>query len=141
MFELRDFYAYCKNNRIDVIPYDGCPHEGATVRDGDWYAIFLDFSQIKSTKLLKGVCYHEVGHAGSGALHKIDSPYDLVERREYRANRWAAEHYLTADDFRSAFAAGCRELWELSEYFDLPEQDVKNALTYWAERRGIDFNN
>ena len=141
MFELRDFYAYCDNNRIDVIPFDGCPREGATIRDGDWYAIFLDFSKIKSARLLKGVCYHEVGHAGSGALHKVDSPFETVERSEYRANRWAAEHFLTVEDFRSAFTAGCAELWELAEYFDLPEQEVKNALTYWTERRGIDFNN
>ena len=140
MFELRDFYNYCDKNQIDVIPYDGCPHEGATIRDGSWYAVFLDFSKIKSARLLKGVCYHELGHAGSGALHKVDSPFETVERSEYRANRWSAERYMTADDFRSAFAAGCRELWELSEYFDLPEQEVKNALTYWAERRGIDFN-
>ena len=46
MFELSDFYAYCKYNEIDVIPYNCCPSVGATVRDGDWYAIFLDFQQI-----------------------------------------------------------------------------------------------
>jgi len=28
---------------------------------------------------------------------------------------------------------------ELAEYFDLPEQDIKNALSYWTERKGIDF--
>lgn len=140
MFELSDFYAYCKHNDIDVIPYSGAPRAGVTMRDDSLYTIFLDFSKIHSTRLLKGVCYHELGHAATGALHKVDSPFELVERSEYRANRWAVETFLTAQDFREAFAAGYTEQWELSEYFDLPEEDIKKALTYWAERKGIDFN-
>lgn len=125
---------------MDVIPFIGCPQPGATVRDQSYYAVFLDFSKIHSTRLLRGVCYHELGHAATGALHKVDSPYELVERSEYRANRWAAQHYLTEADFRSAFADGCRELWQLAEYFDLPENDIQKALIYWTERKGVDFN-
>ncbi len=140
MFELSQFYEYCRRNDVDVIPFCGIPQPGATVRDGTHYAVFLDFSQIKSTRLLRGVCCHEMAHAATGALHKVSSPYELVERSEYRANRWSAQHHMTVEDFRQAFRAGCRSLWELAEYFDMPEQDVKNALTYWSERRGIDFN-
>ena len=141
MFEISDFYDYCKENKVDVIPFIGCPQPGATVRDQGYYGIFLDFSKIRSTRLLRGVCYHELGHAATGALHKVDSPYELVERSEYRANRWAAQHYLNEEDFRDAFRDGCTELWQLAEYFDLPERDVEKALTYWTERKGIDFNN
>ena len=140
MFEISNFYDYCKKHQVDVIPYSGCPHPGATIRDGKHYGIFLDFSKIHSTRVLRSVCRHELGHAATGALHKVDSPYELVERSEYRANRWAAERFLTEEAFREAFAAGCREIWQLEEYFDLPEQDVKSALTYWAERRDVDFN-
>ena len=140
MFEISDFYGYCRQNQIDVIPYMGCPQPAATIRDQGAYAVFLDFSKIRSTRLLRGVCYHELGHVATGALHKVDSPYELVERSEYRANRWAAQHYLTPADFREAFACGCRELWQLAEFFDLPEQDVQAALTYWQDRKGIDFN-
>lgn len=140
MFELSDFYNHCKQNNVDIIPYLGCPNHAATVRDDEWLAVFLDFDQIKSTRLLRGICYHESGHIGTGALHKVSSPYETVERSEHRANRWAAEHYLTADDFRMAFADGYTELWELAEYFDLPEDDIKNALHYWTECRGVDFN-
>ena len=136
MFELSQFYAYCKDKGIDIIPYDGCPTPGATIRYEGLYAIFLDFTKIKSTRLMRGVCYHELGHAATGALHKVDSPFETVERSEYRANRWAAEHFLTVDAFREAVSAGCNELWQLAEYFDLPEADVEKALTFWVERRG-----
>ena len=140
MFELSHFYDYCRKQNIDVIPFPGMPAQGVTMRMNSDYAIFLDFGRIRSMRLLKGVCCHELGHAGTGALHKVSSPYELVERSEYRANRWVAENFLTAQNFREAFAAGYTELWQLAEYFDLPEQDIKKALTYWSERRGIDFN-
>ena len=139
MFEISDFYHYCKQHQVDVIPYDGCPKAGATVRDQGYYAVFLDFTKIRSTRLLRGVCYHELGHVATGALHKVDSPYECAERSEYRANRWAAENYLTEEAFRQAFQLGYTELWQLSEYFDLPESDVASALRYWKDCRGIEF--
>ena len=140
MFELSHFYDYCKENRVDVIPYLGVPQPGATIRDGAYYAVFLDFSKILSTRLLRGVCCHELGHLATGALHRVDSPFELVERSEYRANRYMAQHFLTEEAFREAFAAGYTEVWQLADYFDLPEQDIKKALTYWSERRAVDFS-
>lgn len=140
MFEISDFYDYCTRHQVDVIPYDRCPQPGATIRDQAYYAVFLDFSKICSTRLLRGVCLHELGHVATGALHKIDSPYELVERSEHRAIRWAAEHFLNAEAFQEAFRAGCTELWQLAEYFDLPEADVQSALDYWVTCKGINFN-
>lgn len=140
MFELSDFYDYCKENKVDVIPYAQCPFPGATIRDGSFYAVFLNFTQIRSTRLLRGVCCHEMGHVATGALHKVDSPYELAERSEYRAKRWTAQQYLSVADFQEAFQAGYTELWQLAEFFDMPEADVSAALTYWTDRRGINFN-
>jgi len=139
VFEIADFYQYCKSHHVDVIPYDGCPQAGATVKDAGCYAVFLDFSKIRTARLFRGVCFHELGHVATGALHKVDSPYELVERSEYRATRWVTENYLTEEAFRTAFAEGYTELWQLSDYFDLPERCIQDALTYWKERKGIDF--
>ena len=139
MFELSEFYTQCRGEGVDIIPFANCPAPGATMRDGEYYAIFLDFTKITGVRLLKGVCCHELGHVATGALHKVSSPYETVERSEYRANRYVAQRFLTRQDFAAAFEAGCRELWELSEYFDLPEADVQKALTYWRDRRGETF--
>ena len=140
MFELADFYDYCKAHQVDVIPMAGIPRPGATIRDGSDYAVFLDWSKLSSLRLLRGVCCHELGHLATGALHKVDSPFELVERSEYRAGRWIAENYLSCEDFRQAFAAGYTEPWQLAEFFDMPEQDVLAALSYWTDRKGIHFD-
>ena len=140
MFEIADFYRYCKEHQVDVIPYAGCPQPAATMRDAGNYAVFLDFNQIRSLRLLRGVCYHELGHIATGALHKVDSPYELVERSESRAVSWSARTFLTEEAFRQAFSQNCTEVWQLAEYFDLPEADIRSALAYWTQRKGIDFN-
>ena len=139
MFELSDFYSYCKENKITVLPFDNAPCKGTTMRDVDLYAIFLDFTKIRSTRQLRGVCCHELGHVATGALHKIESPFETVERSEYRANRWTSEHFLTDADFREAFSSGYTELWQLAEYFDLPETDIMKAFSYWRDCRGVCF--
>lgn len=141
MFELAQFYDFCKQNDVQVIPFDGIPQPGATVRDGARYAIFLDFSQIKSTRLLRGVCCHELSHVATGALHRMNSPFESVGRSEYRANRYTAQKFLTEKAFRQAFQSGYTELWQLAEYFDMPQADVERALRYWVEAKGVDFNN
>lgn len=140
MFDLANFYQFCENNDVDIIPYLNAPSEGTTIRDEDNYAIFLDITKLRSIKVYNGVCLHEVGHVATGALHKVDSPYETVERSEYRANRWGFENYLRAEEFKEAFAAGYTELWQLSDYFDLPEETIRKALSYWTEQRGINFN-
>lgn len=139
MFELSHFFNYCQQNNIHVIYFDDMPAAGVTMRIGKKCGVFLDLKEIHSVRILKGICYHELGHAATGALHKVDSQYETVERSEYRANRWAAQNFLTVQDFEKAFTAGYTEIWELADYFDLPEQDIKNALSYWTERKGVDF--
>lgn len=140
MFDLANFYQFCESNDVDIIPYLNAPSEGTTIRDEDYYAIFLDITKLRSIKVYNGVCLHEVGHVATGALHKVDSPYETVERSEYRANRWGFENYLKVKEFKEAFAAGYTELWQLSDYFDLPEETIRKALSYWTEQRGINFN-
>ena len=140
MFELSKFYEFCRQNGVDIIPYAGIPQPGATIRDREHYAVFLDFTKIGTTRQFRGVCAHELSHLQSGALHRPSSPYDLAERSEYRANRHFAQQFLSVRELKQAFRLGFRELWELSEYFDLPEQDIEKALRYWTDCRGINFN-
>ena len=40
---------------------------------------------------------------------------------------------------QEAFDAGYTEIWQLEEYFDLPQTDIRAALRYWTDSRGIDF--
>lgn len=140
MFQLADFYDYAEQNDIDVIPYIGLTRQAVTMRDGGCYAVAIDFSKINTTRQMRSICMHEQGHCMTGALHKINSPFELVERMEYKAHRAALTRYITPKDFKRAFTAGYTEPWELEEWFDLPCEDILRAYHYWVECRGVDFN-
>lgn len=140
MFELNVFYDFCEDHAVAVIPYDGMPKPGATIRDGERYGIFLDFTQIPTTRMLRGVCCHEMSHVATGALHRANSPFESVERSEYRANRYTAQKFLTERAFRSAFSEGYTEPYQLADYFELPEEEIQKALHYWTNCRGVNFN-
>ena len=83
-------------------------------------------------------------HAGScrtgQSTEQRNSPFQLVEQAEYRANADAFRCSLPPDEIRAAMQAGYTEPWQLAEYFDLEESYIKKALHYWTQCRGIDFN-
>lgn len=58
------------------------------------YAVFLDFDRIDNASEEAVVLAHEAGHILTGATHRVASPWDLIERHEQRADRWAIRHLL-----------------------------------------------
>ena len=140
MYNIAEFYDYCKTNDIDIMPYIGFPSTAATVRDGKWYCVVIDFSKIKTIREFRGITMHEYGHLRTGCLHKAESPYQLVAQAEYRANADSFQRYLPVEMLLDAMRKGYTETWQLAEWFDLPEEDIKKALHYWTQCKGIDFN-
>lgn len=140
MFQLSDFYSYCKQNDVDIMPFAKLPRAACTVRDGQYYAVVLNFDCLQTVRQMRTAMLHESGHLHTGALHKVSSPFQLVEQAEYRANADAFRCSLPPDEIRAAMQAGYTEPWQLAEYFDLEESYIKKALHYWTQCRGIDFN-
>ena len=136
MYELTDFYEYCQSHGIEVGLHP-LPAAAMTLRDGGEYCVGLDFSKLGTIRALRTVTMHELGHLRTGALHKVDSPYQLVAQSEYRANAESFGRYLNPQMLRQAMRAGFREPWELAEYFDLDEACIRQALYYWTQCRGI----
>ena len=77
--------------------------------------------------------------APQGAPTRCPAPGTWWKKHEYKANRWAFEHYLPADELKTAMASGLTEPWQLAEWYGFPESFVRRALEYWTTRRGIDF--
>lgn len=76
------------------------------------------------------VLAEELGHhfttAGDALPKKLFHYRDrlTVSQVEYRALRWAAEHLMPEDQLGQAFQSGCREVWELSEWFNVTHEMV-----------------
>ncbi len=78
---------------------------------------------------MKSAIAHEVGHCATGCTHKVSSPLDLVEKHEFKANRWAIERYLPFEAMNDAMEHGYVETWALADYFDLSEDFIVMAIS------------
>ena len=114
--------------------------DAATIEFDGSYGIFVDVARARNWRQLSWQLAHEVGHCATGCTHKVSSPYDLIARHEYKADRWAITRYLGVEQLRRAMAEGYTEPWQLAEYFNLPQKAVEQALHYWTECRGVNFN-
>lgn len=94
--------------------------------------IFLDRSRMANGAEEKSCLLHEGGHYATGTTHRLYSPYELVERHEYRANKWAVQRALSAEELDEAVAEGHTELWDLAEYFGVTEELMRQAVCWYT---------
>lgn len=105
--------------------------QAATIELDGNYGVFMDFDNIRSAAEETVLVAHEGGHICSGATHKVSSPYDLVEKHEYKADKWAVQRLVPPQELREAVAAGCTEPWELAERFGVTEPFMRKALCWY----------
>lgn len=137
--DLSVLYRDAQNLGVRIYPYAIGFAGAATLEVADRYGIFVDFDRLGSLQEFKTALAHELGHCATGCTHRVSSPYDLICRHEYKANRWAIQRYLPFEALQEAVAAGCTEPWQLAEYFQLPEHAVREALAYYLGVRGLTF--
>ena len=108
---------YDKLNRAGVRFYhwDLDDQPAATIELDGRYAIFMDFHNIHTSAEERVVVAHEGGHVATGATHKVSSPYDLIAKHEYKADKWAIEQLIPARELDAAVARGCTDLYSLAE--------------------------
>lgn len=134
MVELNTLYEDLRNQQIALYTYD--VDKGVTIELNNRYAIFIDPFKIKSVQEIKHILAHEIGHCATGCTHKVSSKLDIVQRHEYKANRWAIERYLPWNDLKVAIEQGYEEPWQLAEYFDMPEKFIRQAITHYINIKG-----
>lgn len=137
--DLSVLYRDAQSLNARIYPYEIGFAGAATIEVAGRYGIFVDFDCLGSLQEFKAALAHELGHCATGCTHRVSSPYDLVSRHEYKADRWAIQRYLPFETLRDAVSAGYTEPWQLAEYFQLPEAAVRRALTYYLRVKGLRF--
>lgn len=102
--------------------------KAVTIEMNGQYGIFVDFDNISSAAEELVTIAHEAGHCMTGATHKLCSPYDLIERHERKAWKWAILHTINREELQTALDNGYTELWSLAEYFGVTEDFMRKAV-------------
>ena len=79
----------------------------------------------------KEIVAHELGHCEYGGTYSRISPFDITEKAEKRANKWAFYRLVPPGDVRAAFRKGIIEPWDLAEQFDVSCQFMCEAMEYY----------
>lgn len=103
-----------------------------TIESNGRYGIFIDDNEINNSAEETVVVAHEGGHFSTGATHKVCSPYDLIEKHEYKAWKWAVEHCISAEELDDAVAEGYSEIWSLAEHFNVTEDFMRKVVCWYT---------
>lgn len=98
--------------------------------EGDCF-VALDYSQITNDSEERVMLAHELGHCVRGAFYNRYSAVDCKSRHERRANVWAYRKLVSEDELHEAVMRGNVEIWQLAEYFDLPQNLMEQIVNYY----------
>lgn len=139
MEDLNSLYQWLDDEGVFVfdrqLPFSNDGSKATTIRlkpPREAWGIFLDKGWLETKREEKAALLHEGGHYATGTTHEMASPCDLVERHEYKADKWAVERALSAEELDKAVADGHTEMWDLAEYFGVTEQFMRKAVCWYV---------
>ena len=143
MRKLTDIYKWFEDRGILLfdrqLPFSNEQSKAVTIRlRGDGVTgVFLDLGRIETAAEEAVTLLHEVGHCATGPTHAIVSPFDLIAKHEYKADKWAVQDAVSKEELETARKAGYREIYELADFFNLTE-DFMRKVVCWYDHGNLD---
>ena len=129
--DLNKVYDRINNDKIKVFPFGIDGIKAVTIETNDKHGIFINKKEIKDSDEEFCVLTHEYGHCATGSTHKLYSPFDLICRHEYRADRKAILEFLPVSEIKRAIENGSQTVYEIAEFLDMPEDFVSKAIRHY----------
>lgn len=130
--ELLELYQLADAEHIPVYSFDLPQTHSLSLMNNDGScAVAIDPFGLNSTKDETTRLAHELGHCITGSFYNRYSDFDIKEKSEYKANKWAIKKLIPKDELQAAFEQGYTEPWALAEYFNVTEEFVIKAVNYY----------
>ena len=129
MTELSTLYERAEQLNIPVY-HRSLPRTGSvSIQDEDGNcSIGLDLPNRRSRNELRVRLAHELGHCVTGSFYNRWSRYDVRQRHENRADKYAIRTLIPMEALDEAVAEGLSERWELAERFGVDQLFLEKAL-------------
>lgn len=133
MYQVPALYDLAHQQNIEVLRYPMEENGSMSVMldDGTCY-IGIDGSVLDGSIQERVHLGHELGHCLTGSFYNRYSRFDIRQKHENRADKWAVRQLITVDELDQAVAEGCCEIWELAERFGVTEQFMRKAVCYYV---------
>lgn len=130
MQSVLDLYEYAQEHQIRVDELD-TGIGSFCIKRSQYAAIVMDSSEQRTEAETKADLAHELGHCETGSFYNIHSKLELRGKLERRADVWAIRQLVSEDELHQAVMEGNYEIWQLADYFDLPEPFMRKVVAYY----------
>lgn len=136
-----DLYSLAEEEQVGIFAYDfGDDIDALSVLHDDWTCdIALNMDRVDDAATEKTLLAHEMGHCMTGSFYTRCSPFDIKQRHENRADRWAITNVIPFDEMLNAMRSGCTERWQLAYHFNVTEDMIQKAYAYYTGPAGLSF--
>ena len=127
---IEELYVIAKKHNVEIHYFEMKEIESLSIPG----AIAIDKRKMKNSIDEKEHLYHEMGHCVTGSFYNIHCKFDLREKKEYKADKWAIKELLPFPELLRALEQGITEVWRLAEHFEVSENLIKKALRLYEEK-------
>ena len=137
--ETSDLYHKMEKENINYINHHLLFTRGAIAHCQDLTAIVVDDIQVKSQASENTVLIQELGHYMAGAYYRTNSPYELIEKMEHKADKKAWEEFFPYNEIKELMKKGLTTVTQLAEHYDVEPSYMARCLNYYYNQYNV-FN-
>lgn len=129
--ETTSLYDVLENENIHYSNHKLINSSGMIAHYEDVTAIIVDEEKTNTTISRNTVLIQELGHFYSGAYYKTNSPYELIDKMEYKANKKSWETFFPYAKIKELMKKGFTTVTQLAEYFDVEAPYIARCVNYY----------
>lgn len=129
--ETTSLYNILEKENIQYVNHELKNSNGMIAHYKDVTAIIVDEKQVQTTYSTNTVLIQELGHFYSGSYYKTNSPLELVEKMEYKADKKSWETFFPYEKIKRLMHKGLTTITQLAEYFDVEPPYMARCVNYY----------
>ena len=128
-----------EKENINYINHKLYSTKGMITHYNDITAIVVDDKQIISQTDENTVLLQELGHYSAGAYYRSTSPFELIEKMEYKADKTAWEQFIPYQKVLSLMRIGFTTVTDLAEYFNIDAPYMARCINYYYNQYRFNY--
>lgn len=129
-----DFMEIAERNGVEILRFAFPLVDSMSTEISGRCYIGLDCSRSRTTAEEQACIGHELGHCLYGGFYTRQTPFDIVERHEVRADHWYIRQAIPRKTLFDLLRKGY-DAWEIAEQLDTTEEYVRRAYYYYKDNR------
>lgn len=129
-----DFMEIAERNGVEILRFAFPLVDSMSTEISGRCYIGLDCSRSRTTAEEQACIGHELGHCLYGGFYTRQTPFDIMERHEVRADHWYIRQAIPRKTLFDLLRKGY-DAWEIAEQLDTTEEYVRRAYYYYKDNR------